>query len=214
MGRQFADLFQARPARESILVTGDFTLPHNRCGSAGTLQHGSRGGGLFAVVAHADDAWRVPGSGRSRDVADFFAVESEERVWLGHGVAGEEEFDAATVDLAAGAHALDDFLPGVAAFGVADVGVLQTGFVRDLFFAEVVAEPGDALSEAGRAQRGVSHGPAAVLSRRIRENLPKGWQVSGFGDELGAGDSSWRALRDTAGNRADGAIMGGKVVKL
>src|SRR5258708_155913 len=127
------------------------SLLHHRRRPARPLQHGSRRVGFFADVAHTNDARWVPDPRRTRDVPDFFAVESEERIRFGHGVAGKSQLDALAVDLAARAHALDDFLAGVAAFGVTDVAVLQARLVGGLFFAEVVAEPGDAFGEAGWA---------------------------------------------------------------
>src|SRR5258708_4691188 len=195
------------------------SLLHDRRCSARPLQHGSRRVGFFPDVAHANDASWIPDSCGSGDVADFFSVESQERFRFGDDIPGKSQPHALAVDLAAGAHALDDLLAGVAAFGVADVGVLQAGLVRDLFFAEVVAEPRHALSQAGCAQRRVSHGAAAVLPRRFRKNLPKLRQFFALGDELRARDSSRRALdqstRNAAtGNRADSSIVGGKVVKL
>src|SRR6266852_5768075 len=141
------------------------SLLHDRRCSARPLQHGSRRVGFFADIAHSNDARRVPGPCRSRHVAHFFSVESQERFRFGDDVAGKSQPHALAVDLAAGAHALDNFLAGVAAFGVADVSVLQAGFVGDLFFAEVIAEPRHALSEAGGAHGRVSHRAAAVLSR-------------------------------------------------
>src|SRR5713226_8732008 len=160
-------------------VTSRFSsLPRHRCGSVATLNDASWRVGFLADVAHSEDARWVPGLGGSGDVADVFAVQRQRRIRLGHRIAGEEQFDAAAVYLAAGADALDNLLAGVAAFGVADVAVLQAGFVRDLFFAEVIAEPWDALGEPQSAQRCVAHGPATMPSRRFRKNLPKVRQVS------------------------------------
>jgi hydroxyacylglutathione hydrolase len=189
-------------------------LPHDRRCRATTLQHGTRGVCFFPDVGHSNDARRVPGSRGSRDVADFSSIERQGRFRLGHGVAGEEQFHASAVDLSTRAHPLDDFLPGVAALGVADVAVLQSGFVGDLFFAEVIAKPRHALGEPRPAQRRVSHRPAAVLSRRLRKNLPKPRQLSSFHDELRPGHASRRALYDSAGKRTNRAVVGGKVVKL
>ena len=104
--------------------------------------------GLFAGVGHGDDARRVPYFCRASDEADFFGVEGERGAGGGDGFASKEEVDALAVDLAAGANALDNFLAGVAAFGVADVGVLQARFVRDLFLSEIITKPRDALGEA------------------------------------------------------------------
>src|SRR6266851_845682 len=190
------------------------SLAKDSCSAVGTMQRSSGCRGFFAGVAHSEDARRVPGSCGSRDVADFFAVEREGRFRLGDNIAGKGEADALAVDLATGADARDDFLAGVAAFGVADVAVLQAGFVGDLFFAEVVAEPGDALSEAGGAQGGVAHRAATVPASRIRKNLPKLGQFFALGEELRTGDTSRRTLRDPAGNRTDRCAVSGKFFKL
>src|SRR6266851_7873337 len=190
------------------------SLLHDRRCSARPLQHGSRRVGFFPDVAHANDASWIPDSCCAGNVADFFSVESQERFRFGDDVAGKSEADALAVYLAAGAHALDDLLAGVAAFGVADVAVLQSGFVGDLFFAEVVAEPGDALSEAGGAQGGVAHRAATVPASRIRKNLPKLGQFFALGEELRTGDTSRRTLRDPAGNRTDRCAVSGKFFKL
>src|SRR6266851_5767388 len=187
---------------------------YNRRGPASALEHCARRSGFLAGVAHANDAQRVPGSSGAGDVADFFAVQTKRGACFGHNVAGKGQPDTLAVDLATGAHTFDDFLAGVATFGVADVGILQTGFVRDLFFAEVVDEPWDALGKAGGAHRRVSDRPAPVSSRCFGQNLPQSWQVLGFRKEFGARDFSWRALRDTAGNRTDGAIVEVEVIKL
>src|SRR5882762_8004509 len=91
----------------NYLVT---SLPHYRRCPARPLQHGSRRVGFFADVTHANDARWVPDSCGAGDVADFFAFQHQDSLRFGHGVAGKEQFHAAAVDLAAGAHALDDLL--------------------------------------------------------------------------------------------------------
>src|ERR1700687_3677457 len=190
------------------------SLLHNRRCSARPLQHGSGRAGFFADVTHSNDASWIPDSCGAGDVADVFSVESQERFRFGHGVAGKSEPHALTVYLAARPHALHDFLARVAAFGVADVAVLQAGFVRDLFFAEVIAKPRHALSETGRAQRRVAHRRAFVPTSRIRKNLPKLRQLFPLGEKLRPRDSSRGALRDPAGNRTDFSAVGGKFFKL
>src|SRR5258708_37193805 len=142
-----------------------YSLLHDRRCSAAALQHSARRGGFFADIAHSNDARRFPAARGARDVADFFAVQRQRCAPLRHNLAGKSQPDTLAVDLAAGAHALDDFLAGVAAFGVADVAVLQTGLVGDLFFAEVVAKPRDALRGTGPAQRPVSDPPPPVPAR-------------------------------------------------
>src|SRR5882724_11410247 len=171
-------------------------LLHYRRGPTFPPQHGSRRCGFFAGVAHTNGARGIPDPRRSRDVANFFAVLSQQRVRPGDYISGKNELNALAVDLPAGAYALDDLLAGVAAFGVADVAVLQAGFVGDLFFAEVVAEPRHALSEASGAKRRVTHRRAFVPASRIRKNLPELRQLFALGEELSAGDSSRRALDD------------------
>src|SRR5258707_3052967 len=121
---------------------------YNRRAPASALEHCARRSGFFAGVTHANDAQRVPGFSGAGDVADFFAVQSKRGACFRHNVAGKGQPDTLAVDLATGAHTFDDFLAGVATLGVADVSILPTGFVGDLFFAEVVAGPPDALSEA------------------------------------------------------------------
>ena len=114
--------------------------------------------------------------------------------------------------MAARTHALDDFLAGVAALRVADVRVFQASFVRDLLFAEVVAEPSHSLGQALTAQGGVARGAAAVLAHGFEQNLPEGRQLGSLDDQLGAGNSSGRALHNAAGNRVDHAFDRGKLV--
>src|ERR1700731_73574 len=147
-------------------------LPNRRCPTR-PLEHRSRRVGFFAGVTHANDASWIPDSCRPRDVADFFSVEGQDRFRFGDDVARKSEQHALTVDLAAGAHALDDLLSRIAALRVADMAGLQAPLVRDLFFAEVIAKPRHPLRQPQPAQRRVSHGPAAVLPRRARKNPPK-----------------------------------------
>ncbi len=129
---------------------GTPALPDDGVARAAKVSVRAGGGGFFADVGHAD-GFGLLGQGRGAcDCADFFGVGGENCAggWR-LGCVWEAERDAAAVDLAAGADAFDDFLAGVAAFGVADVGVFEAGFVGDLFFAEVVAEPGDGVVRGG-----------------------------------------------------------------
>src|SRR5467141_569588 len=195
------------------------SLLHDRRCSARPLQHGSRRVGFFADVAHANDARWVPDSCGAGDVADFFAFQHQDSLRFGHGVAGKEQFHAAAVDLAAGAHALDDLLAGVAALRIADMAGLQARLMRDLFFSEVIAEPRHTLRQPQPAQCRVSHGPAAVLPRRTRKNPPELPQLFAFDHEFSSSNSSRRSLYNSpgnraAGNRTNGAIARGKVLKL
>src|SRR5882762_8852789 len=137
-------------------------LLHYRRGPTFPLQHRSRRCGFFAGVAHTNGARGIPDPRRSRDVANFFAVLSQQRVRPGDYISGKNELNALAVDLPAGAYALDDLLAGVAPFRVADVAVLQAGFVGELFFVEDVTKPRNTVSEAGGAQRGVAHRRASL----------------------------------------------------
>ncbi len=74
------------------------------------------------------------------------------------------------------------------------------------------------MSEARGAQGCVAHGPTPLFSHRLRKNLPKGWQVFGFGDEFSARDSARRALHNSArncilqDNSPNGVVLGGAIV--
>src|SRR5258707_15855813 len=87
------------------------SLSHNRRCPASPLQQGSRRVGFFADVTHANDARWVPDSCGAGDVADFFAFQHRDRFRFGDGVAGNGQFHAAAVGLAAGARRLDGLLP-------------------------------------------------------------------------------------------------------
>ena len=112
--------------------------------------------------------------------------------------------DADAIHLAAGAHAFDDFLAGVAALGVADVGILQTRFVGNLLFAEVVAVPGNALLEARGAECLVAGGAAAVFARGFEKNVPERFGVRAIDEEFGAGGAARRTFAEAAGNPLHG----------
>jgi len=189
-------------------------LLRDRRGSAGALEHRSRSGGFFADVAHTNDARWVPNPRGAGDVADFFAILCDERVRCRDYIAGKNKLNALAVHLAAGAHSLDDFLAGVAAFGVTDVAVLQSGFVGDLFFAEVVPEPRNALSEARGTQRGVAHRRAFVPADRIQKNLPELGKFLALGKKLCPWDSARRSLGDETGNGTYLSAVSGKFLIL
>src|SRR5205814_685438 len=132
------------------------------------LLHGSVEGLFQGPVADAlNHVGQVAMLRRPRDVSDFCAVQSQRRSCFRHNLARKRQPHALTVYLAARAHALHDLLSGIAAFGVADVAVLQSRFVGELFFSEVIAKPRHALSEPDCAQCRVSRRPAAVRARLI-----------------------------------------------
>ena len=113
-------------------------------GSAG--QAGAWRGVLAAQISHAQGAAKGRGEGCARDVADFLGVSEKWRA-RGKRFAGQRlQRDAETVRVTPGAHALDDLLPRVASFRVADVRVLETRFVGDMPLVEIVAEPGTPCS--------------------------------------------------------------------
>src|SRR5260370_585574 len=97
-------------------------------------------------------------------------------------------------------NAFDDFLPGVAPLGVADMAVLQTSFVRNLLFAEVIAEPRHPLFKAQGAQCRIAGGSAARSDGFVFQDLPKRFQVLACGQKLCAHKLSRRAADDGAGN--------------
>ena|ERR1700680_4409974 len=117
-------------------------------GGVGEFDDGTGGGFFPAEVGHADGGVERGRKGGASGEAGFFAFGEERRAGRRRLRRIVFESDTHAIDLAAGAHAFDDFLAGVAAFGVADMGVLQAGFVGNLLFAEVVAVPGDALLKA------------------------------------------------------------------
>ena len=112
----------------------------------------------------------------------------------------EAERDAAAIDLAAGAHAFDDFLTGVAAFDVTDVGVLQAGFVGDLLVAEIVAEPRDGMFEAESVEGGVADRATTGGSRLVCEKTPEWFEVLAFDADVGCCGAGEGFFCDGAGD--------------
>src|SRR5258708_1102587 len=179
---------------------------NDRAGACGFGQFNSRaGGGLFtAEIGHADRSVERGRKGGAGGEAGFFAFGEE-------GCAGRRrlrrvvfESDADAIDLATGAHTFDNFLSGVAAFRVADVGVLQAGFVGDLLFAEVVSEPGSAKFKAESVECLVAGGAATVLARGFEKDLPERFGVGAINEELGTSSAAGRALAEAAGNPLHG----------
>jgi hypothetical protein len=174
------------PARVPALLGDD--------GGAGKIadgesKFGGGGGGFFADVGDADGVGLFGHGRRAGDGADFFGVGGEDCAGGGRLVcAWEAKSDAAAVDLAAGTDAFDDFLAGVAAFRVTDVGVFEAGFVRDLFVAEVVAEPWDGLFEAESVEGFVADRAAADGARFFGEEIPELFDVFAVDTDVGG----WR----------------------
>jgi hydroxyacylglutathione hydrolase len=175
--------------------------------SAAPFQPGTERVGFLPDVTHADgdgQRWR---RGSAGDVAGFFSANGQNLARRRRRWTAENKIDAAAVHLAARTHALDDFLAGVAALGVADVRVLQAGFVRDLLFAEVVAEPRNALLEPRCAKRGIAHRAAACSECLFQQEVPDLRQMWPLEQEFGAGDFSGRPARHGAGERADAGFL-------
>src|SRR4029077_2766202 len=162
---------------------------------------------VLSDVAHTDRRRERRCECRSRDETGFFAVRGQNIAGGGDGSTGETQADAAAVHLAAGAHALDDFLAGVTALGIADVAVFQRGFVRDLPFAEVIAKPRDPLLEAKGAERGVADGATSRGLGFFLKRLPQRLQVDAFHQEFGSGKFSGRAANDRGGNRSSTSVL-------
>src|SRR5580698_701037 len=177
-------------------------------------QQRTGGGGFFADIGEADGVgllWKGRGTG---DGADFFGVRGENCAGGGRlACLREAERDAAAVYLAAGADALDDFLAGVAAFRVADVGVFETGFVGDLFIAEVVAEPGNLLFEAEGVEGFVADGAAARGPRFFCDKIPELFDVFAFSADVGGWRIGEGLFYDGAGDRVDVRFDAGEVVE-
>src|SRR6266403_1162588 len=114
------------------------------------------------------------------------------------------------VHLPARTHPLHDLLSCVAALGVTDVAVLQSRFVRDLLFAEVIPEPRNALRQPQTAQRRVTHRPAAVFPRGVQQDLPERRKFFALDHELRSRNPTRRTPHDPAGNCADSAVRGRK----
>ena len=64
--------------------------------------------------------------------------------------------------MAARPHPLDDFLPGVAAFFIADVRMFESRFVRNILIVVVVAKPRGAALQPNRVERFHAGGRAAM----------------------------------------------------
>src|SRR6266850_1241843 len=195
----------------NFLTVSDRELSH-RCGAIRPLQDAAERACFATDVAHTEDPCRnrIPGFRRTRHESNFFAFHRQRRADFGHSVAGENKSHALPIHLPARTHSFHDLLAGVAALRVVDVAVLQPRFVRDLLFAEVVAEPRNALRQPQSAQRRITHRPAAVFSRHIQQNLPERRKFFALHHELGPGNSARRALHNPAGNCANSAVRGRK----
>ena len=168
-------------------------------GLAGAIENGSGGAVFAAKIAHADHAASQRRKSGAGDLAGFFAGDRERRAGGRGSFCGEAQAHAEAVDLAAGTNAFDDFLAGVAAFRKADVRVFQAGFVRNLLFAEVVAEPRDALFEAEGVEGGVTGGAAAVGADGFFEGVPAGFGMFAGDEEFGGGDIPLGAAEEAGG---------------
>src|SRR6266446_586749 len=179
---------------------------NDRGGACGFGQFDNRaGGGLFtAEIGHADRSVERGRKGGAGGEASFFAFGEEGCARRGRLRRVVFESDADAIDLATGAHTFDNFLAGVAAFRVADVGVLQAGFVRDLLFAVVVGEPGSAKFEPKSAESLIAGGHAAVFARGLEKDLPERFGVGAVNEELGANCAARGALAEAAGNPLHG----------
>src|SRR6266404_2911172 len=195
----------------SALSALDRELSH-RCSAIRALQNAAERARLAAHVAHTEDPRRsrIPSFRRACHESNFFAFHHQRRARFRHRVAGEHQPHALPVHLPARSHALHDLLPCVAALRVTDMAVLQSRFVRDLLFAEVVAEPRNALRQPQAAQRSVTHRPAAVFPRSIQQNFPECRKFLALDYELRAGNSARRTLHNPAGNCTDSAVRGRK----
>src|SRR5215469_3441199 len=168
----------------------------------------SGGGFLAAKIAHADEGIPCGGKTRSGDIADLLAVARKGSIRRGRLGSFETQAHADAVDLAAGAHAFDDFLSGVTAFRVGDVRVLEAGFVWNLFFAEVVAEPRIALFEPDGVQRFVARRCSANRACRIEQGFPEFGYALARRKEFAAGVTAGGATDQKARDPVRGNFAG------
>src|SRR6266403_357591 len=187
----------------------------HRCGDIRELQYAAERSRLAAHVAHAEDSRRnrIPSFRRACHESNFFAFHHQRRARFRHRVAGESQAHPLPVDLPARTHAFHDLLACVAALRVTDVAVLQPRLVRDLLFAEVVAEPRNALRQPQTAQRRIAHRATAVFPRGVQQDLPERRKFFTFDYELRSGNSTRRTLHNPAGNCAGSAVRGRKLAE-
>src|SRR6266404_8881551 len=187
----------------------------HRCGDIRELQYAAERSRLAAHVAHAEDSRRnrIPSFRRACHESNFFAFHHQRRARFRHRVAGESQAHPLPVDLPARTHAFHDLLACVAALRVTDVAVLQPRLVRDLLFAEFVAEPRNALRQPQTAQRRIAHRATAVFPRGVQQDLPERRKFFTFDYELRSGNSTRRMLHNPAGNCAGSAVRGRKIAE-
>jgi len=157
---------------------------------------------LAADVAEADGAAEQGRECSAGYGARFLAVGEQGSVGGGCGWQRKAQSRATAIDVATGADALHNLLPGVAALRVVDVAVLEACFVRDGPIVEIVAVPRYAGLEAQGIENLVAHRPAAGLVRCRGEHLPKSGDVLARGDELPAGLAEVRNAHDAGVHRA------------
>ena len=81
--------------------------------------------------------------------------------------------------------------------------LLKASFVRDLFFAEVIGEPGSTEFEAERIERGVAHGSPAVFAGGGEEMIPERFGVRAIHKKFGTGGAAGGTLGEAAWNFAN-----------
>src|SRR5229473_5558654 len=161
------------------------------------MQLASNGGILRADVSHSNDC-----SGRRRETCPRYVADLLSLCRC-HGIIRkqlrpsgdllcpvEPQSNPYSVHMPPRTHALHNFLPGVTAFGVADMCILQAGFMRNLLLIEVVAKPGDARLEPQDIQGLVANRPAALQANRLAQNPPQLGHAAAFHKELAARHSA------------------------
>jgi len=146
---------------------------------------------VFAAhVGHSDCGLQGRRKRGARDVPGFFSFAVKALPPAGVPCIKFHQHTHA-IYLAARAHALHNLLSGIAALGVADVRMLQSGFVWNLLIAKIVAEPWDALFQSQSTQclvsialppafstsaRSVSHrrGKSSRAARNSAHAMPPG----------------------------------------
>ena len=160
---------------------------------------------MFAAdVGHADGFSGGGGECGAGDQADFSASDAQLCADGRDFDAGKNQRDAAAIYLAAGTHALDDFLAGVTALGKTNVRGFERGFVGNYRVVEIGGEPGDAGFEAERVERGHADGSAVHGMNSCVHAVPEEREVFARGDDFGAGAAEVRMADEMASDSVNG----------
>ena len=138
---------------------------------------------FFASVAEGKVRLEFWGSDRAGDIADVLEAVEELVAFDREGFQAVGQAEAAQffVDVAEGVNAVNDFLPKVTAFVVADGAAFDAALDGDVGFVHVCAKARDAGFDAG----GLESAPAASTTA---SGLGGGEKLAGSGLESSRGD--------------------------